>query len=552
MGSGSVLNNAGTIETLFQSVFQSAGNYTSISIQNSGIISSSADSAVYLTGGTIQLVNSGTIEGYTYAVSITSYDPIVMSLLNSGQMTGGMFIGIYKQLDVTVVNSGKISGSYAGITQQEMAPLDNQPSTIKITNSSTGVISATGPNAVFLSVFVPGSTTYLSNDGLISASGSAAESAYRGATVILQGTSTLVNTGTIEATGLTDGVAILGRGTIGQSIFNSGMIRGAVTAVQLSDGNDKLQNSGTIQGGVSLGAGNDTLDGTGGHIQGTIAGGDGNDLFILSDSLAVVNEAVGGGTDTVQSSVDYTLAAGQEIETLILTGTARLGTGNEFANTLTGNDQDNKLSGLAGLDTMNGGLGNDTLNGGTENDSLSGGDDNDRLIGDTGNDVLNGDNGDDVLFGQLNNDKLYGGVGDDTLNGGSGTDSLSGGDGDDVLIGGQNRDTLTGGADADTFVFAKVSEIGTVAAATNDIITDLVRGTDKIDISQIDAITSTSGNDAFTFINASAFSHVAGQLHYVVSGANILLEGDVNGDGVADFQLQINAITSITAGDIVL
>jgi len=73
---------------------------------------------------------------------------------------------------------------------------------------------------------------------------------------------------------------------------------------------------------------------------------------------------------------------------------------------------------------------------------------------------------------------------------------------------------------------------------------------DKIDVSAINGNAAIAGS-AFTFIAAAAFSHVAGQLHYVVNGgANV--EGDTNGDGLADFTLIVNGVASLVAGDFVL
>ncbi|WP_279306464.1 glycoside hydrolase family 113 [Microvirga solisilvae] len=125
---------------------------------------------------------------------------------------------------------------------------------------------------------------------------------------------------------------------------------------------------------LSGGAGNDTLDGgvnAAGKID-TLAGGAGNDTYVVRSASDVVREYANDGTDTVQTALNYTLAA--NVENLVLTGTAGLtGTGNELANHITGNDGANLLQGQAGNDTILGGGGNDTLDGGTGNDVLTGG-----------------------------------------------------------------------------------------------------------------------------------------------------------------------------------
>jgi Ca2+-binding RTX toxin-like protein len=95
-------------------------------------------------------------------------------------------------------------------------------------------------------------------------------------------------------------------------------------------------------------AGNDVLDGGAGADM--LTGGTGNDTYIRDNAGDVVNENANEGTDTVQSSVAYTL--GTNVENLTLTGTSAInGTGNASNNTLAGTSATNFLTGLGGNDT---------------------------------------------------------------------------------------------------------------------------------------------------------------------------------------------------------
>ncbi|WP_052955161.1 cadherin domain-containing protein [Microvirga vignae] len=164
--------------------------------------------------------------------------------------------------------------------------------------------------------------------------------------------------------------------------------------------------------------------------------------------------------------------------------------------------------------------------------------------------TLTGTGGGNTLTGTVAEDTIRGLGGNDELNGGAGADMLDGGVGNDALVGGAGADTLSGGAGADRFVFTSPVD---GAVATPDVISDFSRSEkDRISLSDIDANNRVGGDQKFAFIGSAAFSGVAGQLRYEQTSGNTQVMGDVNGDGVADFVIQVTGLVGFTSGDFLL
>lgn len=193
------------------------------------------------------------------------------------------------------------------------------------------------------------------------------------------------------------------------------------------DGDDQLfgnEGDDLLEGG----AGDDVLSGGSGANR--LAGGTGNDTYNVDSAADTIIELAGEGIDSVNASVNYTLAA--NVENLYLKALGLTGTGNDLAN---------EICGARGNDTIHGLGGNDTLKGFAGNDRLYGGD------------------GDDLLYGAEGNDRLEGGAGDDTLSGGSGNDVF-------VFLPGSGADKITDFQAGDAIVLTDYLSAG-VKPVTN-------------------------------------------------------------------------------------
>ncbi|MGQ2930487.1 MAG: calcium-binding protein, partial [Sphingopyxis sp.] len=186
--------------------------------------------------------------------------------------------------------------------------------------------------------------------------------------------------------------------------------------------------------------------------------------------------------------------------------------------------------------------------GGTENDDV--------IVSGGGDDAIWGKGGNDRIEAGYGVDKVFGGEGDDIITN-AGTDIgeadfLHGNEGNDVLNPGPGLDVMDGGEGADRYVFIpsgmSTTQIDRIYFSTPD--------GDVIDLSLIDAIAGGADN-AFSFIGTNAFSGTAGELRYDYlgvwdegprAGTTYHVSGDVDGDGMADFIIEISQLGTTPPG----
>lgn len=252
-------------------------------------------------------------------------------------------------------------------------------------------------------------------------------------------------------------------------------------------------------------------------------------------------------------------------------------TGTEEPDILSGRGGDDHLIGLGGQDFLFGGAGADILEGGESNDSyMLLDDDSDTVIDSGGIDgistyislnlerypeienvrqvkpydgrELRGNDLDNEIEDSGGNNKLFGGAGWDHLDGGRGNDFLNGGTGQDYLKGGL-------GSDRFDFVSPEDSPLG---EANRDYIQDFTQGEDTLNFGYMDANAKHASNQAFSFVGDAEFSGTAGELRYEFGlfsdrvNKITLISGDTDGDGIADFEVQLWGNIALTASDFIL
>lgn len=305
---------------------------------------------------------------------------------------------------------------------------------------------------------------------------------------------------------------------------------------------------------IRAGGGNDTI--SGGAGKDTIYGDDGNDTIYGGAGDDVLKGGI--GNDSIRGGSNNDSIYGEDGDDLLWgddgDDTVDGGNGNDV---IRGGDGNDILSGGAGADTLYGengndalygGSGDDILHGGAGQDSIRGGSNNDTISGGDGDDMLWGDDGNDIIWGDAGADTLRGGAGNDILGGGAGNDAFYGEDGNDILYAGLGSDILSGGAGNDRFVFDNAS----LTRLDVDTIIDFQKG-DIIDLSAIDAKSTQSGNQAFTFVGSKWLTN-AGDLGFYQDKANnqTHIQVDVNGDRTYDMDIVLKGIHTLTQSDFIL
>ena len=276
---------------------------------------------------------------------------------------------------------------------------------------------------------------------------------------------------------------------------------------------------------------NDDL--TGSRLQ----GGGGNDLLRGRSSADKLDGGAGVDTATYYASASgVSVGLGGS-----LIGIENLTGSNVGGDSLTGSGGANVLSGWGGDDKLFGGAGADTLNGGIGTDYTAYADSNAAVTVNLAASTASG--------GTAQGDVL---ISIENVNGSNFNDTLTGSGVANVLRGLAGRDTLTGGAGADSFVYAAISE--SAVGVNADRITDFNHAQgDRIDLSLIDANGGGIGN-------AGLHLYRFRPLHRRGRAASLrrdkprvtTIAGDVNGDKVSDFHIQLTGNLALVAGDFVL
>jgi Ca2+-binding RTX toxin-like protein len=167
--------------------------------------------------------------------------------------------------------------------------------------------------------------------------------------------------------------------------------------------------------------------------------------------------------------------------------------------------------------------------------------------------TVNGTSGIDIIKSGTAVHTINAGGGNDQIRGGTAADIVNGGADNDKIIGFTGADIITGGTGNDQFRYLFDTDSGLGANA--DRITDFTIGGDRLNFALLDTNLGVAGIQGFAFVGNGAFSGGgAASIRYTNSGADLLVQADVNGDGIADMEIILQGLTGSTptAADFIL
>jgi Ca2+-binding RTX toxin-like protein len=307
------------------------------------------------------------------------------------------------------------------------------------------------------------------------------------------------------------------------------LVRSSVTyAIQANienltlTGTDGINATGNTLNNILVGnTGSNILDGGAGID--TLIGGAGDDTYSVDSTTDVITEAVNAGSDTVASSVTFSLAAIANVENLSLTGTASIrGTGNSVNNMIIGNSGSNQLNGGAGIDTLIGGFGDDTYVVDSSTDTIN------ELAGQGTDQIQSSVSFSLAAIANVENLSLSGAL---NLNarGNSLNNLLIGNGGDNVLDGGLGNDNLIGGSGDDVFQFSTtLDQINNV-----DRIIDFSAADDLIQLSQA-VFSSLSLGSLFDSAFGLSTATISADSRIIYNSTSGMISYDADGRGSAE------------------
>lgn len=472
---------------------------------------------------------------------IVDANAYVMSTGNSGRgisLTTGSW-GI-------TVNGGIFTDGGEGIYLLDTAASST------VTVGRTGEIFGSASSPIDASGVASNHSLSIKNSGSIIADHTGAGTAIG---VALNGDGTLIvnnaATGLISAESALASYGIFAAGDGNHTITNAGTIRGFDQSLIFSSAIsvDVVKNSGVLDGAVRLAGGDDTFTNfitsnrvtRHGTASGVIDMGDGNDRFFGGKNAELIIDTngadvfkLGGGNDElrflgVASDLDDTFDGGTGIDTIDYS--------TAFGSVIINLDSvahTDLLSATTQVARKMTGMGT-TADNVSNFETVLGNAQNDVIFGNGVANFVSGADGADIIYGFGGNDSIYGGNGADRIYGGAGKDLLDAGFSDGT---------------ADTFYYTALTDSG-VTVATRDVISTFEVGIDQIDLSAIDAIRGGI-NDNFFFVGMNTAFGAAGDLRAIWTATQTIIEGDVTGDGRADFSIALQGNLTLTGTDFVL